>query len=223
MNWQILYNQAHALFTRKAKFLVDPKEPVEVAFVDKNGRKYFQFVDPFKTPSLRGLHLMVVYEELRQRTSREQLVRETESELSHIGNLEQALSGKSGGISLQEAFEQITKIKQILTFRNERLSLIWEPDLAYKFAAVVFFDENENPYSYDQLYAQKKIERWKQDYTIEAFFLQVPLVRLMPYLKEFEGNFQTYSDQIMMILKHQFTHPSYRKSKKVSMQGQEAK
>jgi cell shape-determining protein MreC len=53
---------------------------------------------------------------------------------------------------------------------SERLEFIYDTDLVYKLASVVYFDEKENPEDYDWTYNQKKIDKWKKDKSINDFF-----------------------------------------------------
>lgn len=75
-----------------------------------------------------------------------------------------------------------------------RLDLVTDTDLMYKLASVVFFDKNENPCIYEENYSKKKIENWKRNNSVSAFFLQMPLVELIPFLKSAEIDLNTYSE-----------------------------
>jgi len=79
----------------------------------------------------------------------------------------------------------------------ERLEFIYDTDLVYKLASVVYFDEKENPEDYDWTYNQKKIDKWKKDKSINDFFLTMPIADLVPFLKDFNMNFDSYS-QVQM-------------------------
>lgn len=65
---------------------------------------------------------------------------------------------------------------------KERLSFAPFPEHIYKLASVVYFTKEESPYSYDSLYNEKKIKRWKEDPEALAFFLNGPLQALVPYI-----------------------------------------
>jgi len=80
---------------------------------------------------------------------------------------------------------------------SERLEFIYDTDLVYKLASVVYFDEKENPEDYDWTYNQKKIDKWKKDKSINDFFLTMPIADLVPFLKDFNMNFDSYS-QVQM-------------------------
>lgn len=206
------------LFNNKPKFLVDPKDPYSLRFT-LAGENYYSFDDPMKTPGLRGLHCILAFDELRMRTRRELLEKETEFTLRKTAELKLALSGNGGRISLGHAFGLISEIEEVNVFRKERLNFIFEPDLAYKFASVVFFDENENPYTYDQAYCEKKIEKWKQHEEIGAFFLRQPIAQLIPFLGNSEVDIPTYSKVVRKIVSRHSERVSSRKYKRASMTG----
>lgn len=146
------------------------------AFIS-GGVQYNEFDDPFNAPCLRSLTALDFYEELRQRCSIDYLIKHTEATDAILSDPKKINIG------------ELARINRNL---KDRLK-IFNFDLAYKLASVVFFDDSENPYVYDFKYGQKKIEKWKKDQSIDSFFLQQPLQKLIPYLPQSAGNFQTYS------------------------------
>ena len=59
---------------------------------------------------------------------------------------------------------------------------------------VMYFDKSEHPANYDFAYNEQKIERWKKYGKPDIdFFLQMPLVDLMPFLTERAENLRIYS------------------------------
>ena len=96
-----------------------------------------------------------------------------------------------------------TYIVQIIPYSNkttqlndqlkQRLELPKEPDLMYKLASVVFFDQHENPLVYEFKYGENKIKFWKKNTTLTDFFLQKPLRELIPYLEYAGENLETFS------------------------------
>lgn len=145
------------------------------------GITYYQFDDAFNMPNERALTALTYYEELRMRCTREFLV-------AHCDAINEILSDTKK-INLP----RLAILNQQL---KERLDWIFEPDIAYKLASVVYFDKNENPYRYDMKYAQDKIKHWKKHRGINDFFLQKPLLDLIPFLKGSEVNLETYSEVI---------------------------
>lgn len=207
----------------KPKFLVDPKHPIELQWTDHTGEDYYAFQDPFQTPCLRGLHAITHFEELRMRTRREHLEKENDFTKEQIGIALKALSGDKGKVNLITAVDALREIEKVVTYRKERMALIWEPDIAYKLASVVFFDKSENPYLYDQAYGAKKIKRWKENEEIGAFFLRLPILRLMPYLEELGENLPNYSQMARKIISKQFDDLSTTKSRSKSTTAAAAK
>ncbi len=171
------------IFKRKPKFNLQNDHIIKEAFTC-GGVVYYQFDDVFNVPFERALTALDFYEELRMRTSRDLL-------LLHVTATNEALNkGK-----LTEAARLNQQLK-------ERLEWIIEPDLLYKLASVVFFDENESPYIYDHKYGQQKIKNWKKESEINAFFLQMPIIKLVPFLQDCEIDFRTYSQLVQKISKH---------------------
>ena len=120
---------------------------------------------------------LAIYEETRMKCSREYLTKHVEvcRELLHSPKVD------------------IFKINQLNEQLNERLTLILDTDLLYKLASIVYFDSKENPALYEPDYCQKKIEIWKQHKGVADFFLQKPLLELIPYLENVDFDLATYS------------------------------
>jgi hypothetical protein len=153
------------------------------------------------------------------RTRREHLEKESEYTLETLDMILKSLQGAGGNINLVHAIQGLNDIKQVVIYRQERMKMIFEPDIAYRFAAVVFFDKTENPYSYDQAYGMKKIERWKRSESMNDFFLRQPIVKLMPFIQELDQNLLTYGETVRKIIQQQYDHLSTSKSWKGSTTG----
>lgn len=214
-----LRSKFHKAFKTRPRFLSDPKFVINEAFVDNAGIQHFQFADPFQTPCVRGLHAITIYEELRMRTRKEHLDAESEHLVEWSEKALNSLSGKNGKINLVATIEAINEIKKVVVYRKERMSMLFPPDIAYKLASVVFFDETENPYRYDQAYGQKKIERWKESEDMNTFFLRQPLIRLMPYLEDYGLNLQTSFEAVKKITDFQYQSLSTKASSQASTTG----
>lgn len=194
----------------KPKFLEDPIAPIEPVF-ELDGITHYQFVDPMATPGLRGLNAVMFYEELKMRTTHALQVKEMNFIKAKCNELLTVhLSGASGSINLPDAVNAIQDILKTQVYREERLNFIIEPELAYKFASVVFFDENESPYSYDAIYNKQKIERWKKHEPTLDFFLRQPIARLIGFLKPSELSFPTYMTVVDQILEKHSAHSSLK-------------
>jgi hypothetical protein len=167
------------LFKRKrdAKSVFpEQKHIVEFAF-NVGGTDFYQFADIFSLPYERGLMAVAVYNELDMRCSRAYLMKHTET-------ISELLKG-------QEI--DIFKINTLNEQMKQRLQLVTDVDLLYKLAAVVFFDKNENPALYEQDYCVKKIAYWKEHRGVADFFLQKPLVELIPFLQNVEIDLDTFT------------------------------
>jgi len=164
-------------FTGKGVFqVIRPEHKTIPAFIS-GGTQYNQFEDPFNAPCLRALTALDFYEEFRQRVSLEYLEKHTQAVDAILSDPKKINIG------------ELARINRHL---KERMK-IFNFELAYKLASVVYFDDSESPYVYDFKYGQKKIEKWKKDQTVDSFFLQQPLQQLIPSLTSSEGNLQTFS------------------------------
>ena len=145
----------------KPEFHIKPEHRTVEAFTS-NGITYYCFDDNLQLPHDRFFSAMQFYEELKMKCSRDYL-------LAHVQAVDDAINNKN---------IQLTKIIQANNNLRERLEFIFEPDIAYKLASVVFFDHTENPYEYDFKYGLEKIERWKKE-KVSDFFLQMPIRKLI--------------------------------------------
>lgn len=169
-----LINYLKGLFKPKFQGV---KYPVKYAFTS-GGTDYYELDDVFNLPYKRGLKAFSVYEELRMKCDKEYLVAFTEA----IDNVfAQTKFGMKEAMYIQKINAQM----------KERLKYALPEDLCYKLAAVVFFDKTESPLVYDADYCAQKIAHWKK-HSANDFFLQLPVVKLIPFLNESDANFQTY-------------------------------
>jgi hypothetical protein len=168
------------LFKRKFRdvksVFPEQKHIIEWAF-NVGGTDYFQFADVFSLPYERGLMAVAVYNEIDMRCSRNYLMKHTET----ISDL------------LKQQEIDIFKINTLNEQMKQRLQLVTDVDLLYKIASVVFFDKNENPALYEPDYCKKKIAHWKEHRGVADFFLQKPLMELIPYLQNVEVDLDTFS------------------------------
>lgn len=144
------------------------------------GVDYYQFDDIFNIPFERGLMALAIYEETRMNCNREYLEKHVEvmHDLLHSNKVD------------------IFKINQLNEQMKERLNISFNTSLLYKLASVVFFDKNENPSLYEPEYCDKKIEFWMKHKGMTDFFLQKPLLELIPFLQNVDFDLETYSEMI---------------------------
>lgn len=174
-------------FKWKAKTRVKQENPfpgtkhiIKPAF-EVGGVQYFEFDSLANLPWKRGLKFISVYNELDMKCDRFYLTK-------HVEAVENVLT-KGGKVG----FNELVKISEYNNQLKERLKMIYDEDLVYKVASVVFFDANENPDNWEWEYAMKKIEHWKQHQGVNDFFLHEPMQRLIPFLNVPGMSFDNYS------------------------------
>jgi len=142
------------------------------------GVEYYEFdEDIFFLPFQRGLMATMFYKELQCGADREYLLWHT-SEYDRIFK-----DPKQFDIGRMAILNQQLK---------DRLQFIFDPDLIYKLASVVYFDKTENPYKYNYSYGLKKVALWRESEAVEDFFLRQPIKRLVPFFKQDEENILNY-------------------------------
>lgn len=155
------------------------KYRIEYAFTC-GGTKYYRFADITNLPYERGLMALHAYNEVQMRCDRAFLVRYADT----IDKL------------LHEQKIDIFKIQKLNEVLKQRLTLVAETDLMYKLASIVYFDKSENPAVYEPAYAEKKIAKWRKDKGVHDFFMQKPLLELMPFSQSANTDLDTYSAMI---------------------------
>lgn len=174
-----LIQRINQWWNKQNKPFPDSKLQIKYAFTVA-GKDYFEMDDIFNIPYKRGMAAMSVYEELRMKCNYEFLK-------AHCDAVNNVLSAPKFNMA------SALQLKKLNDQLKERLTWVTDLDLAYKLAAVVFFDKSENPESYEPKYAARKIEHWKKHEDVADFFLRVPLQKLIPFLKDFDMNLQMYS------------------------------
>ena len=139
------------------------------------GIDYYQLIDFNNTPALRGLKTMVFYEEMKMKCSVEYLK-------LHVDAVDNILLKRNINI-----FE----IKKLNDQLKQRLNIALEMELVYKIASVVFFPANEKIDDYDYGFNARKVAHWKKHGGAD-FFLQRPLIELLPVLSNLKGNLENY-------------------------------
>lgn len=165
------------LFRRKPKFIAMPTGEKAVEAFKFRGKTYYHFQDSAQIPAGRAMCALAIYEELKMRCNREYLEK-------HCRAVEIILSDPKR-INIP-ALAILNKNLQ------ERMSLVPFPDHIYKLASVTFFDDTENPNTYDFNYNAKKIAEWKKDPSTLHFFLQTPLKDLIPFTTSSVENAEMY-------------------------------
>lgn len=157
------------------------KYPVEPVF-SLGGKTFFAFTDINNQPAGRTLAALPLYIELKTNCDENYLT-------AFVAGMEAVLNDPTR-ISIEKLIVLKNQIK-------DRLQWAFTPDLVYKYASVIYFDEQENPTTYDAAYADKKIAFWKEHMTTQDFFLTEPITRLIPALNAVKSSFPIYSGIIL--------------------------
>lgn len=159
-------------------YFPDAKHIINYAF-SIGERHYFKFDDPLNTPYDRALKCLVYYKELDMNCDRAFIKAHTEA-------FDNTLSKPSLNLS------HLVELKQLNDQLKQRLELPKEPELMFKLASVVYFDQYENPTVYEFKYGENKIKFWKKNISVTDFFLSSPLKLLIPFLEHAGSNLEQY-------------------------------
>lgn len=163
---------------RLKSYLIDGKYKVVAAF-ELDGIVYYMYDNPLEMPAGRFWGHYSIHLEIEMKCDRQYL-------LDHTKSIEKILNPLPGKPI------NLTWIAQANINLRERLDLMPSEDAIYKFASVMFFDETESPYVYDQEYATVKIEKWKAAGGTLGFFCQTPLKEVIPVLTMPAKDMNTY-------------------------------
>lgn len=158
------------------KFFPSSKHIIIYAFTIGT-KHYFRFDDHLNIPYQRGLTSLLFYKEVELNIDSELLKAHFEA----VDNI------------LMSTKINVFEIKRLNDLLMQRTKLPKDPELMYKLASVVFFGADENPEVYEFEHGKKKILFWKKNTSLDAFFLSMPLVELIPYLKYAGENLQAFS------------------------------
>lgn len=179
------------LFSKEKKGIKDlfpqTEYVIEPSFI-YGGEQHFCFKDIFTVPCFRSLMALQAYEEVSMRMNRDFLI----EDMKATKTLHERMKGYMNTGNLIEAYESLKEADRLLEQKKERLEWIFEPNVLYNLASIVYFDASENPLKYDQEYAKKKIEKWKNNPDVLGFFLQEPIHRFMPYSKLSREDLEKY-------------------------------
>ncbi len=164
----------------KPKFVLKDGHSVQEVVI--GGETYYEFTDSLSAPCYRMFQAMTFYNELQMRCDREYL-------MAHSQAIIDCLNGQSESA---KGYCDLVKIGQLALQLRERAEWIFEPETVYKYASVIIFDENENPYDYDMKYnIDVKIKKWKEA-GVSSFFLSMPIKKLFPLLNLSETDLEEY-------------------------------
>lgn len=140
------------------KFLVKPKSTVIHAF-DSGGKPFFEYESFGSIPFVRRAAI------------------EDIEEMMNLGRLT-ADHIEASCIAYKDARDAGRQLDadKIIDLLHERASIrITSIDYCYWIGAAYFFSYDENPTSYDEMRAKKKIEFWKANDDFDTFFLKTKL------------------------------------------------
>lgn len=167
-----------SLFRKKRNWFKDYPETRIVHAFTAGGIDYYEFEDPNNLTQGRGFSALNYYKELSMSCTREYLQ-------GYVEAMDNYLRPKSNGKL------EIPEMAKLTLQLKERLEMVVDSLTPYKVAAVMYFDDTEDPYGFDYSYALKKIERWKKE-DVGSFFLQTPLKNLIPSTLWSEETLQSY-------------------------------
>jgi len=151
-----------------------PKNAIEFVFECEDIR-YYKFANELNMPIDRAMSATDIYAEMELKVDSQFI-------LSHCKAVNEALNkGKLTEVAL---------LNQVLERKTSQITNI---DLMYKLASVLYFSESENPHVYDYAVAKKKMESWKRQKEVHAFFLQMPIKDFLPSFNTSEMNLELYT------------------------------
>lgn len=80
----------------------------------------------------------------------------------------------------RSAENSLIEIGKIAALTSEKLDIATSPAIELKLSSIYYFDERENPFSYDYQYAASKIANWMRNQDLPAFFLTSPNAKFLP-------------------------------------------
>lgn len=142
---------------------VDFRDKVEEAFVSR-GVQYYRMKRDTQIPYGRYRRMQEFLLEYDLRMKLDTLIAFLDDALKH-------LSGVAGTVRIDKAVEVLLKAKA-------RTQLAFTPQQAYNLATIVYFDDKENLYGYDEDHNKKKVKAWMEDKKIDFFYTR-PLDELL--------------------------------------------
>jgi hypothetical protein len=163
----------------KQNNLPKTKHVTQYAFT-VGGVDYYCFDDVFNQPYQRALQAIVYFQEVSMNCDREFLK-------AHVTAIRTLLNPTQDRPTIE-----VHKANALNEQLSQRLELPADTELMYKLASVIYFDSTENPEIYEFGYGAKKIELWKKHASVHDFFLQKPIVELLPFLNDVGENLETF-------------------------------
>ena len=172
-----LISQAFKLASKTPVFQKDKR--IVPAFI-LDGVQYYQFDDAFGMSAQRAFAAIDIFQEVQSRASRDYLI-------AHNEAMKTLLNSRP---------IDLTKIANLVNTLDERLTMVFDADLMYKLASVVYFDSSEDPYLYDYKYGVEKIGRFRaaqEKGLIDNFFLNTPIRQYLPFSDISKDDLEVYT------------------------------
>lgn len=191
MNFRIIFKKKSVF--PKSEYVIEP------AFIH-NGVQYYSYKDIFTVPCYRAMFAIQAFEEVSLRMTREFMIEDLKANKAVFERMKEYMSKGN----LIAAYEQLKIADQLLEQKKERLEWIFEPEVLYNLASIVYFDKSENPEKYDQKYSKVKIERWKKDGDSLGFFLHQPIRKYIPFSTLSKEDLEAYLKTVNDLTDHQW-------------------
>ena len=145
-----------------------------------DGIQYYQFDDPFGMSAQRAFAAIDIFQEVQSRASRDYIIAHNEAMIQLFN---------SRPIDLTKAIKLTNNL-------DERLKMVFDADLLYKLASVIYFDSSEDPYLYDYKYGVEKIGRFRnaqEKGQLDNFFLNTPIRQYLPFSDISKEDLEVYT------------------------------
>lgn len=135
------------------------------AFIDSEGKRYFEFTDLYDMPLPRHDELQIILIEIANRISYDDL-----DNFIAIG------------LKIVDEKKKISEISFMLQALKRRRELLYDPYLMFKLCAAIYIREDQDPTIWDDELEKKKIIQFKKDFAggLYDFFHKAGLAKYLP-------------------------------------------
>jgi hypothetical protein len=164
----------------------DFSESIEPAF-KANGKQFYRFIKDTSIPWGRYMYLQTFLYEQSLRMDLDTL-------RGYISNMKYAVNGTvAKGIDLISVIRTLTQMES-------RTELGFETDTTFRLASVMYFDDQEDLYTYDKKHNDLKIAAWKEAKTLDFFYTR-PMSELLGLSVLSPQDLQTFIEAQNKLLK----------------------
>jgi hypothetical protein len=142
----------------------DFSDAVEPAF-KADGKQYYRFRKETSIPWGRYMYLQTFLKEQELRMDLKTLH-------EYVTRIKYAING-----SISKGVDLITVVKTLGQMES-RIELAFEVDTTYRLASVMYFDDQEDLYTYDKAHNDQKIKTWKESRVVDFFYTR-PMSELL--------------------------------------------